>query len=104
MIENAKRDYQSCQRKYFDCRRYIRPGDRVAYRSIWCDTAKGDADATPVPGIVIAVYPKFVMVITPGGLIEGVNRWNIRQLNGRKVPESGYFYGLPTVAEREHLC
>ena len=51
-------------------------------------------------GLVIEVYRKFVMVLTPNGLVEGVNRWDIFSVGGMRVSDAGSFYGLPTIRQR----
>ncbi len=81
--------------KYFDCRRYIRPGDRVVIDSVWCcDRVVIDSahrHQMPSCGMVVAVYRKFIRVKLKK-VTECVNRWDILELNGRDVM-NGCFAG-----------
>ena len=92
---------RKCRMRYYDCRRYIAPGDRIKYFSEWKD-AKFDKYRVPVVGLVVSVYRKFVMVLTPNGLVEGVNRWDIFSVGGMRVSDVGSFYGLPTIKQRTY--
>lgn len=80
---------------YFDCRRYVRPGDRVKVDSSWCCDAANNARrvlGTMYPAVVVAVYKKFIKVKLTK-TIETINRWDIIELNGRDVM-NGCFYGF----------
>lgn len=92
---------RECRARYYDCRRYIAPGDRIRYFSEWKD-AKFDKFRDPAVGLVVSVYRKFVLVLTPNGLVEGVNRWDIFSVGGMRVSDVGSFYGLPTINGRNY--
>lgn len=80
--------------KYFDCRRYIHPGDRVMIDSMWCcDSTEDGAHRHQIPsyGTVVAVYRKFIRVKLKK-VTECVNRWDVLELRGRNVM-NGCFAG-----------
>ncbi len=71
----------------FDCRRYVKPGDRVRFASMWCCDGIGEArrvDEGPRLGIAVSVHERFIFVRLKN-VIECVNRWNICAVNGREV-------------------
>lgn len=75
----------------FDCRRYVRPGDLVMIKT---NTSSLGKEVDVAEGIVASVYAAHIQVWV-NGVIEGVNRWNIRKINGRPVGNSiGYFSGM----------
>ena len=72
---------------YFDCRRYIKPGDLIWYDSMFaCPTADKVArhDSIPHCAMVVAVYEKLVKVKLRK-TTECVNRWNIISVNGKAL-------------------
>ncbi len=74
-------------RQYFDCRRYIKPGDRVEFNSMWgCSSSDDVARRNPsvYSGNVTKVYERFVMVKLKR-VEECVNRCDILSINGKKV-------------------
>ena len=82
----------------FDCRRYIRPGDRIVYDSMKACDNVGQVDrSNPLPyeATVIKTYESFVIVKLKK-ITECVNRWDISKINDRHVGNKiGYFGGMP---------
>lgn len=75
----------------FDCREYIKPGDLIQFDSMFaCPTADNVARHESIVscGTVVAVYESFV-IVKLRKIVEGVNRWNIRTVNNRKVSGKG---------------
>ncbi len=87
------------ERRYFDCRRYIKPGDIIEYGSVWgcegIETVGWRRDQLMWRGRVVKVYEKFIFVKLKN-VTEGLNRWNIHTLNGRRV-KNDCFYGFKEV-------
>lgn len=74
-------------RKYFDCRRYVRPGDRIQIKSMWSCDGTDDVsrrNSIMARGIVTAVYERFVKVRLKR-VEECVNRNDIFSVNGMRV-------------------
>lgn len=81
--------------KYFDCRRYVRPGDHVMVDSSWCCEAANNGRrvlGTPWAATVVEVYEKFIRVKLKK-TIETINRWDILELRGCDLM-NGCFYGF----------
>lgn len=74
-------------RSRFDCRRYVKPGDRVGFSSMWCCDSAEEArrvNGDPCLGIAVSVHERFIFVRLKN-VIECVNRWDICAVNGREV-------------------
>ncbi len=75
-------------RSRFDCRRYVKPGDRVRFASMWCcdkaDDYSGRISGLPYVGTAVSVHERFIFVRLKS-VIECVNRWDICTVNGREV-------------------
>lgn len=84
----------------FDCRKYVKPGDKIYFHSMWlCTSVDNVQRREPIPahGIVVGVYEAFVRVKLRR-VTECVNRWDIIDINGKHVHE-GCFIGFPRVDE-----
>lgn len=72
--------------RLFDCRRFVKPGDKVKYFVDAKDAGIFDAVAD-----VIAVFEKF-LIVQGKHITICVNRWDIQNVNGISV-NGGCFLG-----------
>lgn len=76
----------------FDCRKYIKPGDRICYDSMFaCPNADKVQRHESIPhrATVTAVYEAFVAVRLRK-VTETVNRWDIISVNGTPLKRGRY--------------
>ena len=97
MSKKIYRDYQSGNIEQFDCRRYIKAGDRIAFDSykecFSMDQVDRHSATIGADGKVVEVYKSFVIVRLRRGVLEPVSRWNIHKVNGHSLGNKAGCFG-----------
>lgn len=109
MSKKIYRDYQSGNIEQFDCRRYIKAGDRIAFDSYKecfnMDQVDRHSATIGADGKVVEVYKSFVIVSLRRGVLESVGRWNIHKVNGHSLGnKAGCFSNLKPIGACNELC
>lgn len=109
MSKKIYRDYQSGNIEQFDCRRYIKAGDRIAFDSykecFSTDQVDRHSATIGADGKVVEVYKSFVIVRLRRGVLESVSRWNIHKVNGHSLGnKAGCFSNLKPIGVCNELC
>lgn len=79
MIVRNNESRMALPKRCFDCRRYIKAGDKIKY---YVD--QKDIDTLQGVGIAVAMYEKFVLIKCKH-IVTSVNRWDIKAVNGTPV-------------------